>query len=194
MVNNHLHASVDLTPEKELLVSTEEVWLVGPKAGLDVVVKSKILAPPGDRTPVVRSVPQSFYWLSPPGSTLFTFLVGSTQACLGRGHILHVGMVVIFHFSKRSHDTSRAVLPLEDNGMQKSTFTCFKSRSSGLCPWRWRQQGPPKLWYPTATLQGVTTQKTSTWIFTDVWTSDLALAILLEHETSISLQYDNQFH
>jgi hypothetical protein len=27
-------------------------------------------------------------------------------------------------------------------------------------PWRWRQHGPPKRWYPTATLHGVTTQKT----------------------------------
>jgi len=33
-------------------------------------------------------------------------------------------------------------------------------------PWRWRQQGPLKRWYPTAILHGVTTQKTSTWI---VW-------------------------
>jgi len=22
---------------------------------------------------------------------------------------------------------------------------------SGVSPWRWRQQGPPKCWYPTAT-------------------------------------------
>jgi len=27
--------------------------------------------------------------------------------------------------------------------------------------WRWMQQGPPKRWYPTATLHGVTTQKTT---------------------------------
>jgi hypothetical protein len=30
-------------------------------------------------------------------------------------------------------------------------------------PWRWRQHGPPKRWYPTTTFHGVTTQKTSTW-------------------------------
>jgi hypothetical protein len=28
--------------------------------------------------------------------------------------------------------------------------------------WQWRQHGPPKRWYPTITLHGVTTQKTST--------------------------------
>jgi hypothetical protein len=28
--------------------------------------------------------------------------------------------------------------------------------------WRWRQRGPPKHWYPTTTLHGVTTQKNST--------------------------------
>jgi hypothetical protein len=30
-------------------------------------------------------------------------------------------------------------------------------------PWRWRQHEPLKCWYPTTTLHGVTTQKTSTW-------------------------------
>jgi hypothetical protein len=39
-------------------------------------------------------------------------------------------------------------------------------------PWRWRQHGPPKRWYPTATLHGVRTQKTSSWIFTADKTSD----------------------
>jgi hypothetical protein len=34
--------------------------------------------------------------------------------------------------------------------------------------WRWRQHGPPKWWYPTTTLHGVTTQKTSTSIVTAV--------------------------
>jgi hypothetical protein len=29
-------------------------------------------------------------------------------------------------------------------------------------PWRWWQHDPPKRWYPTATLHGVTTHKTST--------------------------------
>jgi hypothetical protein len=29
-------------------------------------------------------------------------------------------------------------------------------------PWRWRQQGPPKHWYPTTSLHGVTVQKKST--------------------------------
>jgi len=30
-------------------------------------------------------------------------------------------------------------------------------------PCRWRQHGPLKHWYPTTTLYGVTTPKTSTW-------------------------------
>jgi hypothetical protein len=42
-------------------------------------------------------------------------------------------------------------------------------------PWRWRQQGPPKRWYPTTSLHGVITQKTATWIsiqtpLTSPWT------------------------
>jgi hypothetical protein len=40
--------------------------------------------------------------------------------------------------------------------------------------WRWRQHGPPKRRYPTTTLLGVTTQKTSTWIFIAVKTPNLA--------------------
>jgi hypothetical protein len=30
-------------------------------------------------------------------------------------------------------------------------------------PWRWRQNGSPKRWYPITILHGVTTQKTSAW-------------------------------
>jgi len=30
-------------------------------------------------------------------------------------------------------------------------------------PRRWMQHGPPKRWYPTTTIRGVTTHKTSTW-------------------------------
>jgi len=49
--------------------------------------------------------------------------------------------------------------------------------SSGQCwPWRCKQQRAPKC-YPTTTLHGVTTQKTSTWIFTAVKTSNLAPAL-----------------
>jgi hypothetical protein len=41
-------------------------------------------------------------------------------------------------------------------------------------PWLWRQQGPPKRRYPTMTLHGVTTQTTSSSIFTTVKTTYLA--------------------
>jgi len=40
--------------------------------------------------------------------------------------------------------------------------------------WGWRHHGPPKRWYPTKTLHGVTAQKTSIRIFTAVKTSNLA--------------------
>jgi hypothetical protein len=33
----------------------------------------------------------------------------------------------------------------------------------GSSPWRWRQHGPPKRWYPTTTPHGVTIQKTLSW-------------------------------
>jgi hypothetical protein len=41
-------------------------------------------------------------------------------------------------------------------------------------PWRRRQQGPPKRWYATTTLQDVTIQKITTWIFTAMKTSNFA--------------------
>jgi hypothetical protein len=43
-----------------------------------------------------------------------------------------------------------------------------------ISPWRWRQQDPPKRWYPTSSLHRVTIQKNSTWIFTAVKTKSLA--------------------
>jgi len=39
--------------------------------------------------------------------------------------------------------------------------------------WRERQREPPKHWYPTTAIQGVTTHKTSTWSSTAVETSKL---------------------
>jgi len=43
-----------------------------------------------------------------------------------------------------------------------------------IAPWRWRQHGLLKCWYPTTTLYGATAQKTSIWIFTTVKDSNLA--------------------
>jgi hypothetical protein len=39
-------------------------------------------------------------------------------------------------------------------------------------PWRWRQHGPPKRWYLTTTLHGVTTE---TWNFSAVKASKIAI-------------------
>jgi hypothetical protein len=44
--------------------------------------------------------------------------------------------------------------------------------------WRWRQHGPPKCWYPTKSLHGVTTQKAVTGIFITVKTSHLTYKVL----------------
>jgi len=35
-----------------------------------------------------------------------------------------------------------------------------------LHPWRWRQHGSSECWYPTTTLRGTATQKTTNYIFT----------------------------
>jgi hypothetical protein len=43
-----------------------------------------------------------------------------------------------------------------------------------ITPWRWRQHGHLKHWYPTTKLHGVTTQKSSTWNITAVKVSKFA--------------------
>jgi hypothetical protein len=48
--------------------------------------------------------------------------------------------------------------------------------------WRWRQQGSPKRWYLTATLHGVTTHKTWTWIFIAVRTWNPAFGLQVTEE------------
>jgi hypothetical protein len=45
---------------------------------------------------------------------------------------------------------------------------CFRDS-----PWRWRQHRSPKRWYPTITLHGVTTERTSIWIlWVPSWSSE----------------------
>jgi hypothetical protein len=51
-------------------------------------------------------------------------------------------------------------------------------------PWRWRQHGPPNLWYLTTTLHGVTTLKTSTCNITH-----LQLQIVLEESKHFQTLY-----
>jgi hypothetical protein len=45
----------------------------------------------------------------------------------------------------------------------------IKSRHD-VSTWKWRQNGPPEFWYPTTTLNCVTTQKIWTWIFASLLT------------------------
>jgi len=60
-----------------------------------------------------------------------------------------------------------------DRNIFRKYFLQFKSWFSGLwyrvvkttSHWKWRQQGSPKLWYPTTSLYGIITQKAMIWIF-----------------------------
>jgi hypothetical protein len=47
------------------------------------------------------------------------------------------------------------------------------TRLHNLEDWRWTQRGTPKRWYRTTTLHDVTSQQTSTWIFTTAMVSNL---------------------
>jgi len=58
--------------------------------------------------------------------------------------------LVSYHITTRCHNP-------EDHDL-KLYYTMLPLYS----PWRWRQQGPPKQWYSTMWLYGVTMQKTAT--------------------------------
>jgi len=54
-------------------------------------------------------------------------------------------------------------------------------------PWRWRQHSPLKHWYPAKSLYGITIQKTATWIFTAMKTSNFASSNSYSYPSSYSL-------
>jgi len=49
--------------------------------------------------------------------------------------------------------------------MAKILIKVVEEDSRSLSPWKWRQHGPLKRWYPTTTSHGVTTHKLSTWSY-----------------------------
>jgi hypothetical protein len=57
-------------------------------------------------------------------------------------------------------------------------------------PWKWRQHGPPKPWYSDTSLQGITIQKTATWTFTAVKTSNLPSQLYVEFHTPLVSNLD----
>jgi len=61
-------------------------------------------------------------------------------------------------------------------------------------PWRWRQYGPPKRWYPATSLHGIVTQKTTTWIFTTVKISSrMSLYFSKVHESTTTSQFKTTY-
>jgi len=58
-----------------------------------------------------------------------------------------------------------ATLPLPKTSLLPTTSKILSNTFlSRLTPYRWRQHGLPKHWYPTMSLYCITTQKTTTWI------------------------------
>jgi hypothetical protein len=68
--------------------------------------------------------------------------------------------------------------------------------------WRWRQHEPPKCWYPTTTLHGVTTQKTANGGSMEFWnlgilqhyTASQRKRLQLETSPRWKTQCSHQFH
>jgi len=86
--------------------------------------------------------------------------------------------VFTFHFTLKME----AAMPSETLVSYCITTRCHNKKDLDLTesshftsPWRWRRHGPPKRWYHTASLHGVTTQKTSTWNITAVQASKLEI-------------------
>jgi len=61
-------------------------------------------------------------------------------------------------------------------------------------PWRWRQNGHLKRWYPTTTLYGVTTHKTSTWNITAAEVSKLVSCLIKHHTMKTYWEVKVQLH
>jgi hypothetical protein len=77
-------------------------------------------------------------------------------------------------------------------GTQSHHYTVSQSRRPWIegtrvftSPWRWRQQGPPKLRYSTTSLYDVTTQKTMNWRDASVYFT-LKMEAARSSETSVS--------
>jgi hypothetical protein len=62
------------------------------------------------------------------------------------------------------HNTTKCHNPEDGGNMNLWNVGILPQHYKASQPRRWRQHGPLKRWYPTTTLQGVTTQKTSTWL------------------------------
>jgi len=51
--------------------------------------------------------------------------------------------------------------------------TLIEKKLDAISPWRWRQHGPLKHWYPAIAVHDITTEKTTTCIFIAMRTSNL---------------------
>jgi hypothetical protein len=65
------------------------------------------------------------------------------------------------------HNTTRRQNPEDEGSMDLWNVGIIPQRYMASQPWRWRQHGPLKRWYPTTTLHGVTTLKMEA-----AWTSE----------------------
>jgi hypothetical protein len=90
--------------------------------------------------------------------------------CSGQSGIPHCSLpttsiTILFHFLLPVRSPFLALYWLPHSVPSYTLSYIYASFPSPFTsPWRWRQQGPLKCWYPTTILCGVTTQKTLTWI------------------------------
>jgi len=105
----------------------------------------------------------NFWWVQAILTVFKKQLKSSSRNILGCDAVQCCGRIPTF---QRSMHWNFGILPKHCTASQSR-----KPRIESL-PWRWRQHGPLKRWYVTTTLHGVTTEKTSTWIFTVVQISN----------------------
>jgi hypothetical protein len=82
------------------------------------------------------------------------------------------------YWTRTLHPEDGCSIELWNVGILTQDYTASQPRRLRLASWGWRQHGPPKCWYPTTTLHGVTTHRTSTCPLKveAAWTSETMLS------------------
>jgi hypothetical protein len=119
--------------------------------------KEKNPAQLGNRTPIIQPCRQSFYRLSYP----YWFLQMMSTKCQIRFNIRVLQFLTVTTFLANASSKAFMAVTSSALGIYISMSLFFPSWP--LHPEDGRQHGPLKRWYPTTTLHGVTTPKTSTW-------------------------------
>jgi len=75
--------------------------------------------------------------------------------------------------------SSMKIINQHEMSLIKLSAVSFKYQNDCNQWWRWRQHSPLERWYPTTTLHGVTTQKTTTCLLIALQTSNFEQPVVI---------------